>query len=55
MGETDRTNTRPDESTYAKSPRRSGEASSQESQSKGKSPSDSDIIAELGDELGGPA
>jgi hypothetical protein len=38
MGETDRANTRPDESTYAKSPRRSGEASSQESQSKGKSP-----------------
>ncbi len=55
MSETARDNTRPDESTRAKPPRRSGEARSQESPSKDKSPSDSDIIAELGDELGGPA
>ena len=51
MSESDRANTGPDESAYAKPPRRSGEASSQES----KSPPDSDIIAELGDEPGGPA
>jgi hypothetical protein len=55
MSESDRANTSPDESAYAKPPRRSGEAGSQESQSRGKSPSDSDIIAELGDEPGGPA
>jgi hypothetical protein len=55
MSESHRANTSPDESAYAKPPRRSGEAGSQESQSRGKLPSDSDIIAELGDELGGPA
>jgi hypothetical protein len=55
MSESDRANTSPDESAHAKPPRRNGEAGSQESQSRGKSPSDSDIIAELGDEPGGPA
>jgi hypothetical protein len=62
MSESDRPNGSPDGSANAKPPRRSGEAGSPESQSKpnsasdrGKSPSDSDIIAELGDELGGPA
>jgi hypothetical protein len=40
MSESDRANTSPDESAYAKPPRRSGEAGSQESQSRGKSPPD---------------
>jgi hypothetical protein len=55
MSDSGRTNTSPDESAYEKSPRRGGEAGSQEGQSKDPSASESDIIAELGDELGGPA
>ncbi len=62
MSERDRPNVRPNEFADAKPPRRSRNAVSQESGSEGKSasdkgklPSDSDIIAELGDELGGPA
>jgi hypothetical protein len=62
MSESDRPNARPDKSANSRPPRHSGEAVSQESRSEGKSasdkrksPSESDIIAELGDELGGPA
>jgi hypothetical protein len=55
MSESDRANASPAESACAKPPRYNNEAGSKESRSKGASPPDSVIIAELGDELGGPA